>query len=151
MYVSRERLVTMLADLERMRTDERQRISEMLHEAIKDGDLSENAGYDDAKMQQGLLEARIRELEAKLRNVEIIEEQQSGNGVGVGSHVKLAEVDSGDEIEYQVVGPEETNPRGGKISHRSPVGRAILGKNAGEEVEVTTPGGSVRYRVVSVS
>jgi transcription elongation factor GreA len=151
LYVSRERLVTMQADLERMRTNERQRISEMLHEAIKDGDLSENAGYDDAKMQQGLLEARIRELEAKLRNVELIEDQESGSGVGVGSRVKLSEIESGDEIEYQVVGPEETNPRGGKISHRSPVGRAIMGKSAGEEVEVTTPGGSVRYKVVSVS
>ena len=72
------------------------------------------------------------------------------SGVGVGSRVRLVEVASGDELDYQVVGPEETNPRGGKISHRSPVGRAILGKGAGDEVEVATPGGAVRYRIVSV-
>ncbi|HEV2126082.1 MAG TPA: transcription elongation factor GreA [Chloroflexota bacterium] len=151
-YVSRDHHQLMQSELERMRTDERNKISHMLHEAIKDGDLSENAAYDDAKLQQGLLEARIREVEAKLRNVQIIEDQDvSRTGIGVGSRVVLEETNSGDEIEYLVVGPEETNPRGGKISHRSPVGRAILGKSAGDEVEVSTPGGAIRYRVVSVS
>jgi len=150
LYVSRDRLQAMQAELERMKNDERHRISQMLHEAIKDGDLSENAGYDDAKMQQGLLEARIREMESKLRNVELIEDQQAGSEVGVGSKVSLEEVESGDKIDYLVVGPEETNPRGGKISHRSPVGRALMGKSAGDDVEVTTPGGSVRYRIVTV-
>jgi transcription elongation factor GreA len=152
LYVSRAHLGTMHAELERLRTHERHRISQMLHEAIKDGDLSENAAYDDAKMQQGLLEAKIRDLETKLRNVELIEDQAGGAGAGinVGSRVRLVEVASGDTIDYQVVGPEETNPRDGKISHRSPVGRAIMGKGAGEEVEVATPGGSVRYRIVSV-
>jgi transcription elongation factor GreA len=153
LYVSRDRLATMQADLERMRTEDRHRISRMLHEAIKDGDLSENAAYDDAKMQQGLLEARIREFESKLRNVELIEDQRpdAGAGVSVGSKVVLAEDGSGDQIEYTVVGPEEANPRGGKISNRSPVGRALLGKGAGDSVEVATPGGSVRYRIVSVA
>ena len=136
-----------------MRTEERHRISRMLHEAIKDGDLSENAAYDDAKMQQGLLEARIREFESKLRNVELIEDQaaDAGGAIGVGSKVVLAEDGTGDQIEYTVVGPEEANPRGGKISNRSPVGRALLGKGAGDSVDVATPGGSVRYRIVSVA
>ena len=153
LYVSRDRLAAMQSELDRMRNDERHRISQMLHEAIKDGDLSENAAYDDAKMQQGLLEARIREMEAKLRNVELIEDQHvaAGAGVGVGSKVVLQEEGSGDQIEYTVVGPEEANPRGGKISNRSPVGRALLGKGAGDGVDVTTPGGSVRYRIVSVA
>ncbi len=150
-YVSRAQYESMRAELERLRTEERHRISRLLHDAIKDGDLSENAAYDDAKMRQGMLEARIRELEQKLRNVELIEEQdRSGAGVTVGSRVRLQEVTSGDEIEYQVVGPEETDPRAGKISHRSPVGTAIMGKSAGDVVEVTTPGGTVRYRIVSV-
>jgi transcription elongation factor GreA len=141
----------MQADLENLRTHERHRISQLLHEAIKDGDLSENAAYEDAKMRQGMLEARIRDLESKLRNAQVIEDQAGGSsGVGVGSHVRLMELASGDELDYQVVGPEETNPRGGKISHRSPVGRAILGRAAGDEVEVATPGGAVRYRIVSV-
>jgi transcription elongation factor GreA len=149
-YVSQAHLESMQAELERLRNDERHRISQMLHEAIKDGDLSENAAYDDAKMRQGMLEAKIRELESKLRHAELIEEGGGSSSVGVGSRVRLVEVASGDELDYQVVGPEETNPRGGKISHRSPVGRAILGKSAGEEVEVATPGGAVRYRIVSV-
>jgi transcription elongation factor GreA len=150
-YVSRGQYESMRAELERLRTEERHRISRLLHDAIKDGDLSENAAYDDAKMRQGLLEARIRELEQKLRNVELIEEQdRSGAGVTVGSRVRLQELASGDEIEYQVVGPEETDPRAGKISHRSPVGTAIMGKSAGDEVEVAAPGGTVRYRIVAV-
>lgn len=149
-YVSRAHRGSMQAELERLRTEERDRISQMLHEAIKDGDLSENAAYDDAKMRQGMLEARIRELESKLRHSELIEDQAITSGVGVGSHVRLVEVASGDQLDYQVVGPEETNPRGGKISHRSPVGRAILGRSAGDEVEVATPGGAVRYRIMSV-
>ena len=153
LYVSRDRLAEMQAELERMRTEDRHRISQMLHEAIKDGDLSENAGYDDAKMQQGLLEARIREFETKLRNVELIEDQKAdaGAGVGVGSKVVLQEDGSGDHIEYTVVGPEEASPSKGRISNRSPVGRALLGKGPGESVEVTTPGGAVRYRIVSVA
>jgi transcription elongation factor GreA len=152
LYVSRDRLELMQADLERMRTDERDRISHMLHEAIKDGDLSENAGYDDAKMQQGLLEARIRELESKLRSAQIIEDQvSSGPGVSVGGRVILEEVGSTDRMEYTIVGPEEAKPAEGKISDRSPVGRAVLGKGPGDEIEVSTPGGSVRYRIVSVS
>lgn len=151
-YVSSERLEMMQNELERLKTEERNRISHMLHEAIKDGDLSENAAYDDAKMQQGLLEARIRELEAKLRNVQIFEESEgSRSSVGVGSRVVLENTADKERIEYLVVGPEETDPRGGKISHRSPVGNALMGKSAGDDVEVTTPGGSIRYRVVSVA
>jgi transcription elongation factor GreA len=150
-YVSREHHVAMQADLERLRTEDRHRISQMLHEAIKDGDLSENAAYDDAKLQQGLLEARIRELESKQRNVEIIEDQSTETGINVGSRVSLAELGTADVVDFLVVGPEETNPRDGKISHRSPVGRAVMGKAVGDEVEVTTPGGVVRYRITAVT
>ena len=150
-YVSKPQLEQMQADLERLRTEERHKVSQMLHDAIKDGDLSENAAYDDAKMRQGLLEARIRELETKLRNIELIEDQDRSTGaVAVGSKVRLVELETGDNIDYQVVGPEETDPRAGKISHLSPVGRAIMGKAAGEEVEVTTPAGAMRYRVETV-
>jgi transcription elongation factor GreA len=150
-YVSREQRTLMQQDLDRLRNEERHKVSQMLHDAIKDGDLSENAAYDDAKMRQGLLEARIRELEAKLRNVELIEDQDHSSGaVAVGSKVRLVELETGDNIDYQVVGPEETNPRAGKISHLSPVGRAIMGKAPGEEVEVATPAGAMRYRVETV-
>ena len=150
-YVSRAQHESMQAEIERLRTEERDKVSRLLHDAIKDGDISENAGYDDAKMRQGLLEARIRELESKLRNVLLIEDQDRSSGaIGVGSHVRLEEVSSGESIDYQVVGPDEANPRGGKISHRSPVGLAIIGMVPGNEVVVTTPGGAVRYKVVSV-
>jgi transcription elongation factor GreA len=141
----------MKKELDRLQVGERQRISALLEEAIKDGDLSENAGYEDAKMRQGLLEARIRELESKLRHVALIEDQDNdGATIGVGSRVKLREIATDDEVEYQVVGPEETDPRLGKISHRSPVGKALIGKTAGEETDVVTPGGTTRYLIVSV-
>ena len=150
-YVSRSQHEQMQTELERLRNEERHKVSQLLHDAIKDGDLSENAAYDDAKMRQGMLEARIRELEAKLRNVELIEDQdRSAGSVAVGSHVQLEELGSGDNIEYHIVGPEETDPGNGKISHLSPVGRAIMGRAPGEEVEVTTPAGAMRYRVLSV-
>lgn len=150
-YVSREQHAAMQADLERLRSEERHKISQMLHDAIKDGDLSENAAYDDAKMRQGMLEARIRELEQKLRNVELIEDQdRSGGGVAVGSRVSVVEVATQDPMDFQVVGPEETNPRNGKISHLSPLGKAIMGKSPGDEVGIDTPSGHHRYRVVSV-
>lgn len=150
-YVSRARHEEMKKELDRLQVDERQRISALLEEAIKDGDLSENAGYEDAKMRQGLLEARIRELESKLRHVALIEDQDNdGATIGVGSRVKLREIATDDEVEYQVVGPEETDPRLGKISHRSPVGKALIGKTAGEETDVVTPGGTTRYLIVSV-
>jgi transcription elongation factor GreA len=150
-YVSRPQLASMQADLERLRTEERHKISQMLHDAIKDGDLSENAAYDDAKMRQGMLEARIRELEQKLRNVELIEDQdRSGGGVAVGSHIAVLHVAANDTLEFQVVGPEETDPRAGKISHLSPLGKALMGKGPGDEVEIATPSGAHRYRIVSV-
>jgi transcription elongation factor GreA len=149
-YVSRSQHETMQTELERLRTEERHRISQMLHDAIKDGDLSENAAYDDAKMRQGMLEARIRELEAKLRNIELIEDQdRTTNGIAVGSRVNVKELGSGDEMEFYIVGPEETNPRNGKISHLSPLGRAMLGKAPGDEVEVSTPNGRARYHILS--
>ena len=184
-YVSRAQRDSMQAELDRLRNEERHRVSVMLHDAIKDGDLSENAAYDDAKMRQGMLEAKIRELEAKLRNVELIEDQdRSGSSVAVGSQVRLEHVASGDLIDYQVVGPEETDPRAGKISHLGfdllraqivtqsltlaikvtvrrdrptgeccafPSGHASNAFACAQVwVEVTTPGGSARYRIVSV-
>jgi transcription elongation factor GreA len=150
-YVTRVRQQEMIAELDRLRIDERHRISALLEEAIKDGDLSENAGYDDAKMRQGLLEARIRELEDKLRRAALIEDQNVDVAtVGVGSRVTLRDLQDDEEVVYTVVGPEETDPARFRISHRSPVGKAMLGKRQGEEADVTTPSGTHRYRIVSV-
>ena len=150
-YVTRVRQQEMIAELDRLKVDERQRISALLEEAIKDGDLSENAGYDDAKMRQGLLEARIRELEDKLRRAALIEDQDVDVAtVGVGSRVTLRDLQDDEDVEYTLVGPEETDPARFRISHRSPVGKALLGKRQGEEADVSTPGGTHRYRIVSV-
>lgn len=150
-YISRARQQEMIAELDRLKVDERQRISALLEEAIKDGDLSENAGYDDAKMRQGLLEARIRELEDKLRRAALIEDQDVDVAtVGVGSRVTLRDLQDDEDVEYTLVGPEETDPARFRISHRSPVGKALLGKRQGEEADVTTPGGIHRFRIVLV-
>lgn len=150
-YMTRARQTEMVAELDRLKVEERQRISALLEEAIKDGDLSENAGYDDAKMRQGLLEARIRELEDKLRRVALIEDQDVDLAtIGVGSRVTLRDLQTDEEVEYTLVGPEETNPAQLRISHRSPLGKAIIGKHKDDEADVVTPGGVHRYLVVAI-
>lgn len=153
-YVTRVRQQDMIEELDRLKVDERRRISGLLEEAIKDGDLSENAGYDDAKMRQGMLEARIRELEDKLRRVALIEDQEIDDFVvGVGTRVTLRDLDddADGDIVYTVVGPEETDPSQSRISHRSPVGKALLGKRKDDVAEVQTPAGNSRYLVIAVA
>ena len=116
------------------------------------GDLSENSEYDEAKNEQAKIEARIVEIEAMLKNVEIIEDVK-GNAktVVVGVIVKVLDEEYGDECEYRVVGSTEADPRNGKISDESPVGKALLGKKIGEEVIVEAPGGEFKLKVLGIS
>ena len=153
-FLTREKHDEMKAELERLRTDERPRVARILEAARKDGDLRENAAYDDAKDQQGRLEARIRELEAKLKLASIIddhvEQRAARDAIDIGAHVVLHDLKHGDQTSYHLVGPDEARPAEGKISYRSPVGRSVMGKRAGEIVEVKTPGGATRYRILEV-
>ena len=122
-------------------------IAEKIANARDYGDLSENAEYDAAREEQGLLESRIAEVEDILQNADIIKFTKSST-VKVGSTVEL---ENGKKVTYQVVGPVEANPLEGKISNESPIGAALMGKKAGESVTITTPKGETTYKIDSVN
>ena len=116
--------------------------------AIKDGDLSENAAYTAAKEDQGHLEGRIAYIQVSLRRAVLIDEGPSTGKVALGSKVTVEDEDG--EMTYQIVGPLEAAPTQGRISNESPVGRALLGHAAGDEVSFETPGGTMRMRILNV-
>jgi len=143
-----EKLRVELDKLKRMRPV----ISGMIKEAREHGDLSENAEYHAAKEQQGLAEAKVRDIEAKLSLSHIIDVTQMTNDGKVifGATVKLMNIDTNEEKRYQIVGENEADLEHGRISYLSPVVRAIIGKFEGDEVEVKTPDGIVIYEVIGV-
>ena len=139
-------------ELENLKTVGRAEIAEKIKVARGYGDLSENSEYDEAKNEQAKIEARIVEIEEMLKNVEIIEDVKGkAKTVMVGVKVKVLDEEYGDECEYRVVGSTEADPRDGKISDESPVGRALMGKKIGDEVIVEAPGGEFKLKVVGIS
>lgn len=139
-------------ELDYLKNTKIQEVKEALKEARAFGDLSENSEYDEAKNEQAKIEARIVEIEAMLKNVEIIEDVKgNAKSVVVGVTVKVLDEEYGDECEYRVVGSTEADPRNGKISDESPVGKALLGKKIGEEVIVEAPGGEFKLKILSIS
>lgn len=134
-----------LAELKAQRGD----IADKIAAARDFGDLSENAEYDAAREEQGLVETRIAEIEDILLQADIIKSNGNGSGVGLGSKVTLKSTDK--TVEYQVVGPVEANPLEGKISNESPIGTQLIGKKVGEEVTITTPKGETKYQVVEIA
>ena len=139
-------------ELEYLKTEGREDIAEKIKVARGYGDLSENSEYDEAKNEQAKIEARIVEIEAMLKNVEIIEDVKGNTkSVIVGVKVKVLDEEYGDECEYRVVGSTEADPRNGKISDESPVGKALLGKKIGEEVIVEAPGGEFKLKILGIS
>jgi transcription elongation factor GreA len=138
-------------ELEMLKTQGRADIAEKIKVARGYGDLSENSEYDEAKNEQAKIEARIVEIEAMLKNVEIIEDiKGKAKSVVIGVKVKVLDEEYGDESEYRVVGSTEADPRNGKISDDSPVGRALLGKKVGDEVIVEAPGGEFKLKIVEI-
>ncbi|MCS6797694.1 MAG: transcription elongation factor GreA [Myxococcota bacterium] len=131
--------------------DERPRISREIGAAREHGDLRENAEYHAAKERQGFVEARIRELEDKLSRVEVIDPAtQSGDRVAFGARVTLEDVETGKVVEYQIVGPDEADLSRGTISVSSPLARALLQREVGDEVTVRAPGGSRTWHLVAI-
>jgi transcription elongation factor GreA len=139
-------------ELQRLKTVDRPRVVAAIAEAREHGDLKENAEYHAAREQQGFIEGRIQDLEAKLSNAQIIDVTKIDNEGKVifGSTVVIADVDSGDEKTYQIVGEDEAEIKAGKISVGSPIARALIGKEEGDIVVVSTPGGEVEYEIVEV-
>jgi transcription elongation factor GreA len=139
------------AELQRLKTVERPRISAAIAEARSHGDLSENAEYDAARERQALVEARIRDLEAKLANAHIIDPRTlHADGRVVFAATVVVEDEAGEKATWQIVGEDEADIRAGKISVSSPTARALIGKHAGDEAVVQTPGGEKRYTILEV-
>ncbi|MGN0748828.1 MAG: transcription elongation factor GreA [Christensenellales bacterium] len=134
-----------------LKTIKRPEVTKKIGIAREFGDLSENAEYDAAKEEQGMIEAEIAEIEVKLRNCEIINmDKLPTNKVSVGCKVKLFDETFNEEVEYQIIGSTESDPLKGLISNESPVGKSLLGKKKGETVEVTTPAGVVSYKILEI-
>jgi transcription elongation factor GreA len=139
------------AELDRFRKEERPKVIEAIAEARSHGDLSENAEYDAAKERQGFVEARISELERRLADARIIDTANlSSETVVFGATVLLRELASKQEKTYTLVGQDEADLKNGKISVQSPVGKALIGRRVGEQVEVTTPARVVGYEIKEI-
>src|SRR3990172_11406632 len=144
-YLTPEGEAKLRTELAELTGPRREELSKRLRSAIQMGDLSENADYHKAKEDQGFLEGRIQEIEAILRNTIIIEKTQSKGIVFIGSHVTLQE-ESFDPETYHLVGPTEADPRNGRISYESPIGRALIDKKVGDIAEAETPGGKIKFK-----
>ncbi|HPP75425.1 MAG TPA: transcription elongation factor GreA [Armatimonadota bacterium] len=138
-------------ELDEILTVKRPEVVNRIREARQLGDLSENFDYQDAKRTQGMLEARIRELQAILAEATVVENTNGDGCVGVGSKVVVKDLEDGFEDEYTIVGPTEASPAEGKISHASCMGSALMGRKAGDKITVDSPGGQFSYEIVSVS
>ena len=139
-------------ELEYLKSVKRKDIADKIKVALSFGDLSENSEYDEAKNEQAQVESRILELETMLKNAVIIDESDlSTDVVKIGGKVKLVDLDSGEEEEYQIVGSTEANPVKGSISDECPIGRAVVGRKLGETIEIEAPGGVIRYQIVEIA
>lgn len=140
------------AELHRLKTEVRPRIIEAIAEAREHGDLKENAEYHAAREQQSFIEGRIAEIESKLSNAEVIDVTtiDAGGRVVFGATVDVVDEQTGEEFTYQIVGEDEADIKQGLISFTSPIARALIGKQAGDVVQVQTPGGDRELEIIDV-
>ena len=150
-FITREGLKKLEEELEHLSTVRRAQVAERLHNAQEDGELIENAEYEDAKNEQAFVEGKILTLESMLSNAVIIDENGGQEGViGLGSKVTVKESGGGKPEIYQLVGAAEANPKEGRISNESPLGKALLGRRVGDEVKVNAPAGTLSFRIVAI-
>jgi len=139
-------------ELEKLRTEARSEIAERIKVALGFGDLSENSEYDEAKNAQAENEAKIAELESKIRHAKIIDESEiDTKTVQIGNTVTLYDVEFDEEVEYTIVGSTEVNLAENKISNESPIGKALLGAKKGQTVEVNAPAGVIKYEIKKIT
>jgi len=149
--LSPERLKELQEELNYLKTVREKEVAELIKEARSFGDLSENSEYDEAKTEQGKLYSRIAELENILSNYVVIEENETdGDYVRLGSTVTVLDKEFDEELTYRIVGSQEADPMNGAISEDSPFGKALLGKNIGDDVVVDAPAGPVEYKILKV-
>ena len=138
-------------ELQDLKVVKRREIAQKIKEAREQGDLSENAEYDAAKDEQRDIEARIEEIEAILKNAEVVvEEEVDLDKINIGCKVKILDIEYNEELESKIVGSTEANSLKGKISNESPLGHALLGASVGDEVVVEAPAGEISYKVLSI-
>jgi len=150
-YLTPEGLQKLKEELDWRITVRRPEITQQTEAARKEGDLSENAGYDEAKYQAGMNEGRIMELEHRLKNAVIIEKNDGPTHiVKLGCTVTILDKDFGEEEVYTIVGSSEASPGDGKISNESPIGSALMGKKLGDVVTAVTPGGQISFEIIQI-
>jgi transcription elongation factor GreA len=139
------------AELEELKTVTRYEVAERIKAAREYGDLSENAEYDEAKSEQGFVEGKINELEAKIKKVKVVADSDvRTDTVGVGSFVKVHDLEFDEVIEYQIVGSAESDIKNQKLSNESPVGKGLIASKVGQTVEIEIPSGSAKYEVLDI-
>ena len=148
--LSPQRLKELQDELNYLKTVREKEVAELIKEARSFGDLSENSEYDEAKNEQGKLYSRMAQVEEILANYVVIDEEEGGDYVRLGSSVTVLDKEFGEEVTYKIVGSQEADPMNGAISEDSPFGKALLGKNAGEDVTVDAPAGPVEYKSLKV-
>ena len=152
MYVTRETLEQMKAELQRMKTVDRPAASKAIAEAREKGDLKENAEYDAAKEAQGLLEARIKKFEAELATARIVDAGNIDTGkVSILTRVTITNIATQKSMTYQIVSEKEADLKAGKISITSPIGKGLMGRKEGDVAEVQAPNGLIRFRIEKIT
>ena len=150
-YLTKEGYEELKARLEYLKVEKRKEVAEKIKFARELGDISENAEYDAAKEEQCFVEAEIKEIEDKLQNATIIDENTSKKIISIGSTVKVLDVEFNEEMTFRIVGTTEANIAENKISNESPPGMALIGKKKNDTVKVTTPrGGEVVYKIMDI-
>lgn len=139
-------------ELEELKTVKRKEVAEKIKVALSFGDLSENSEYDEAKNEQAFVESRISQLEAMLKNVQVLDEEElSTDEVSVGCRVRVYDQEFEEELTYQIVGSTEADPNENKISDESPIGHGLLGHRAGDIVEIEVPAGMLHFEVLEIT
>ncbi|MEW6457765.1 MAG: transcription elongation factor GreA [Bacillota bacterium] len=139
-------------ELEHLKMVKRREVAERIKQAIEFGDITDSSEYEDAKNEQAFIEGRIITLEKALRNAKVIDAEDVGTEeVGIGSTVRLKDLNGGEELQYTIVGSMESDPRANKISDESPVGRAMLGQRVGNIVEIQVPAGTLKYQIIDIT
>ena len=148
-YLTREGFQKLQSELDYLKTTKRQEVANRLHEAMEGGELIEDAEYEAAKNEQAFVEGRIQELEILLANARVVEETGHMDTVQIAARVTIQE-DGNEPEKYVIVGPAEANPREGRISNESPLGRALMNHRAGDTVTVEAPDGSFTVHIIKV-
>lgn len=149
-YLTPEGIKKLQEELDYLVNVRRPEIARLIAEAKADGDVSENAGYDEAKNTQAFVEGRILTLKNILANAVVINNTGTREHVDIGSTVIIRDVEYGDQETYTIVGSTEVDPNNGRISLKSPIGRALMGRGIGDIVAVQTPGGTVQFEIIEI-